>query len=220
MAIRNKARWALASASTLSLALFVGPALAQETADNMQLETVTVTGVKGFGTDVTQVGSFRGAKLIDTPMTIQVLPHDLLESQQAQNLNDALRNIAGVNNSQTSTVVTSGQSVRGIALDNRNAYRMDGSLPVINLMDMPTEDKERVELMKGASALYYGFASPAGVVNLTMKRPTADTMIEVDGFGNEYGALGAHVDVASKNSGTKVSIVHTFVPVLVESRAV
>src|SRR5476649_1549176 len=127
MAIRNKARWALASASTLSLALFVGPALAQETADNMQLETVTVTGVKGFGTDVTQVGSFRGAKLIDTPMTIQVLPHDLLESQQAQNLNDALRNIAGVNNSQTSTVVTSGQSVRGIALDNRNAYRGQGA---------------------------------------------------------------------------------------------
>src|SRR3984957_16678590 len=177
MAIHKKVRWVLASASTLSLAMFTGPALAQDTqtaqntTDNLQLETVTVTGVKGFGTDVTQVGSFRGAKLVDTPMTIQVLPHDLLESQQAQNLNDALRNIAGVNNSQTSTVVTSGQSVRGIALDNRNAYRMDGSLPVINLMDMPTEDKERVELMKGASALYYGFASPAGVANLTMKGP-------------------------------------------------
>ena len=201
MALRNKARWVPALASTLSLALLVGPALAQDTADNMQLETVTVTGVKGFGTDVTQVGSFRGAKLIDTPMTIQVLPHDLLQAQQAQNLNDALRNIAGVNNSQTSTVVTSGQSVRGIPLDNRNAYRMDGSLPVINLMDMPTEDKERVELMKGASALYYGFASPAGVVNLTMKRPTADTMIEVEGFGNEYGALGAHVDVGGTTNG-------------------
>jgi iron complex outermembrane receptor protein len=167
----------------------------------MQLETVTVTGVEGFGTDVTEIGGFRGAKLIDTPMTIQVLPRDLLESQQAENLNDALRNIAGVDNSQTSTVVTSGQSVRGIPLDNRNGYRMDGSLPVINLMDMPMEDKERVELMKGASALYYGFASPAGVVNLTMKRPTVDTIIEVDTFGNEYGALGSHVDVGGTTDG-------------------
>jgi iron complex outermembrane recepter protein len=174
---------------------------AENTTDNLQLETVTVTGVKGFGTDVTQVGSFRGAKLVDTPMTVQVLPHDLLVSQQALNLNDALRNIAGVDNSQTSTVVTSGQSVRGIPLDNRNAYRMDGSLPVINLMDMPTEDKDRVELMKGASALYYGFASPAGVVNLTMKRPTADTMVAADVFGNEYGALGTHVDVGGTTDG-------------------
>jgi len=192
---------ALAAQDTQTKQVAQNTQTAEITTDNLQLETVTVTGVKGFGTDVTLVGSFRGAKLVDTPMTVQVLPHDLLVSQQALNLNDALRNIAGVDNSQTSTVVTSGQSVRGIPLDNRNAYRMDGSLPVINLMDMPTEDKERVELMKGASALYYGFASPAGVVNLTMKRPTQDSMIDADVFGNEYGALGSHVDVGGTTDG-------------------
>jgi iron complex outermembrane receptor protein len=187
----------LAGASTISLFVLAAPALAQE----LQLETVTVTGTKGFGTDVTQVGSFRGAKLVDTPMTVNVLPRDLLDAQLATGMNDTLRNIAGVTNSQTTTVVVSGQSVRGIPLDNRNAYRLDGSLPIINLIDLPTEDKDRVELLKGASGLYYGFASPAGVVNLTMKRPTTDTQVTVKGTGSMYGAFGGAIDVGGTTDG-------------------
>jgi iron complex outermembrane receptor protein len=191
----------MATASILAISAFISTSSAYAQDSGLALETITVTGTKGFGTDVTQVGSFRGAKLIDTPMNIAVLPRDLLDAQQAVGMNDALRNIAGVTNSQTTTVVTSGQSVRGIALDNRNGYRLDGSLPIINLLELPTEDKDRVELMKGASGLYYGFASPAGVVNLTMKRPTADTMIDVRAFGNMYGALGGQVDVGGTTDG-------------------
>jgi iron complex outermembrane receptor protein len=227
MTLSKRSRWLLASAITSSLISGAMPAIgqpsqnaatnqvaqasqgtqtnqsaqsdqdAQAGQDGTKLETITVSGVRGFSSDVTQVGSFRGAKIVDTPMTVSVLPRDLLDSQQALNLNDSLRNVAGVNNSQTSTVVTSGQSVRGIALDNRNGYRLDGGLPIINLLDMPTEDKERVELLKGASALYYGFASPAGVVNLTMKRPTSDPLLDVTTFGNMYGALGGAVDFGS-----------------------
>lgn len=195
MAIRKKARWVLASASTLSLAMFVGPALAQ-TADgsDLKLETVTVSATKGFGTDVTQIGGFRGGHIVDTPMTINVLPKDLLDAQQATSMTDILKNIAGANGSQVSTVVTSNQAIRGIPLDNRNGYRMDGSLPFINLIELPVEDKERVEVMKGAAGLYYGFASPAGVVNVTMKRPTLDPYLGAKIFGNAYGALGMAVD--------------------------
>ncbi|TDY43342.1 putative PepSY-like transmembrane protein [Paraburkholderia rhizosphaerae] len=36
------------------------------------------------------------------------------------------------------------------------------------------EDKERVEVLKGASALYYGFTVPAGIVNMVMKRPAIE----------------------------------------------
>jgi iron complex outermembrane receptor protein len=190
----------MASGSGIVMAMLATAAQAQQAAEPA-LESVTVQGVRGFGSDVSQIGSFRGAKVMDTPMSVSVLPRDLLDAQQAGSLNDTLRNIAGVNNSQTTTVVTSGQSVRGIPLDNRNAYRMDGSLPIINLLEMPNEDKERVELMKGASALYYGFASPAGVVNLTMKRPTTDPLVELDGFGNMYGGLGAHLDVGGTTAG-------------------
>jgi iron complex outermembrane receptor protein len=201
MASNNLNRRTMATASILAITAFAGASQAYAQDTGLALETITVTGTKGFGTDVTQVGSFRGAKLIDTPMTVNVIPRDLLDAQLAVGMNDTLRNIAGVTNSQTTTVVTSGQSVRGIPLDNRNGYRLDGSLPIINLLELPTQDKDRVELLKGASGLYYGFASPAGVVNLTMKRPTADSLVALKAFGNEYGALGAAIDVGGTTAG-------------------
>jgi outer membrane receptor protein involved in Fe transport len=43
---------------------------------------------------------------------------------------------------------------------------------VINLVDLPLENKARVEVLKGVGALYYGFAPPSGIVNLVTKRPT------------------------------------------------
>ncbi len=167
--------------------------MAQE-ASSPTLETVTVQGVRGFSSDVSQIGGFRGAQLIDTPATIAVLPRDLLDAQQVGGMNDLLKNVAGANSAQTGFTVTSNQSIRGIPLDNRNGFRMDGSLPFVNLIDLPMEDKERVEVMKGAAGLYYGFASPAGVINVTLKRPTQDPMWDVKLFGNAFGGAGIATD--------------------------
>src|SRR3546814_18746318 len=59
----------------------------------------------------------------------------------------------------------------------------------------PLENKDRVEVLKGASALYYGFSSPAGIVNLTMKRATPDFSYFGNVFGDANGGYGAHLDV-------------------------
>ena len=179
-----------------ALAVMMGtPVMAQTTSsDGPALEEVTVQGVRGFGSNVSQLGGFRGAQLIDVPATVNVLPRDLLDAQSAQGLNDILKNISGSSTAQTSPVVTSNETIRGIALDNRNAFRLDGSLPFINLLELPIEDKERVEVLKGAAGLYYGFASPAGVINATMKRPTQDPLLDVTAFGNGFGANGVAVD--------------------------
>src|SRR5882724_4656920 len=173
MALNRNSCRLLASASGIAITVVLATsAVAQTTSDNAPaLEEVTVQGVRGFGSSVSQVGSFRGAQIIDVPATVNVLPRDLLDAQGVQGLNDVLKNISGSTTAQTSPVVTSNQTIRGIALDNRNGFRLDGSLPFINLIELPMEDKERVEVLKGASGLYYGFASPAGVINMTMKRP-------------------------------------------------
>ena len=144
-----------------------------------------------------QAGSFRGARQLDTPLTVNVIPNALIQSQQAQSLLDALRNTAGVSPSQITTTVYSNIAIRGINVENRSNYRLNGILPIVNLVDLPLEDKDRVEALKGASALYYGFTTPAGIVNLTMKRPTPDPYLAATLFGNEYGALGGHVDASN-----------------------
>jgi iron complex outermembrane receptor protein len=164
--------------------------------ESLTLEEVVVTGDRksSYSADLVQAGSFRGARQLDTPLTIAVVPAEVLESQQARGLFDALRNTAGVTSSQTSPTVYNNLSIRGIAVDNRANYRLNGSLPIINLIDLPVEDKDRVEALKGASALYYGFTTPSGIINLTMKRPTPETYLSVESFGSDQGTAAGHID--------------------------
>lgn len=161
--------------------------------DGPALDEIVVTADK-TGTELVQVGSFRGAKQLDTPLTIAVIPRDVLDTQQATSVLDALRNTAGVTTSQTSPTVYNNLAIRGIDVENRGNYRLNGTLPIINLTDLPLEDKERIEALKGASALYYGFTTPSGIINLTMKRPTQDPYLAAKIFGNSHGRIGGHVD--------------------------
>ena len=176
------------------------------------LEEVIVTADRrgSFSADLVRAGSFRGARQLDTPLTINVIPDALIRSQQAQGLLDALRNTAGVSPSQTSTTVYTNIDIRGINVENRSNYRLNGILPIVNLVDLPLEDKDRVEVLKGASALYYGFTTPAGIVNLTMKRPTPEPYVAATLFGNGYGAVGGHIDAANTwgRFGTRVNALH------------
>nr|WP_299849779.1 TonB-dependent receptor [Sphingomonas bacterium] len=158
---------------------------------------IVVTGERNnrFGTDVVQSGSFRNAKVLDTPLTIAVIPSAMLESQQAVELIDAVRNTPGVSSTSTGTVAYQNITIRGITADTRANFRLDGSLNIISATAFPLEDKDRVEVLKGASALYYGFSSPAGIVNLTMKRPTQELSFSANMFGDSNRGVGGNVDI-------------------------
>lgn len=183
-----------ALAATLALPVLANAQSTTAPGEISALEEIVVTA-DTTGTKAVQVGSFRGAKQLDTPLTISVIPREMLDVQQSRSIQDALRNTPGVTASQTSPTVYSNLAIRGIPVENRGNYRLDGTLPIINLIDLPLEDKERVEALKGASALYYGFTSPSGIINLTMKRATPDPLLNMSVFGNSHGAVGGHVDV-------------------------
>ena len=174
-------------------------------------ELVVTADRKGFGAELVQAGSFRGARALDTPLTISVVPQQVLASQQALTLMDALKNTAGVTQAQTSPTVYNNMAIRGINVENRGNYRLDSSLPIVNLIDLPLEDKDRVEALKGASALYYGFTTPAGIINMTMKRPTADNFILLHGFGDDHGSAGAHIDLSQSAGilGVRMNLVES-----------
>jgi iron complex outermembrane receptor protein len=181
-------------------------------AGSPMLEEIVVTADRrgSFSADLVQAGSFRGARQLDTPLTINVISDALIQSQQAQGLLDALRNTAGVSPAQTSTTIYANIAIRGINVENRGNYRLNGTLPIVNLVDLPLEDKDRVEALKGASALYYGFTAPSGIINLTMKRPTSSPHLATTIFGNEYGQLGGHVDAGNTwgTFGARVNAVY------------
>lgn len=169
-----------------------GPEKAEQPNDD-----IVVTGERNnqFGTDVVQAGSFRGAKTLDTPLTIAVIPQAVLQSQQALDLIDAVRNTPGVSTSGVGPTAYSNVTIRGINVDTRANYKLDGALNILSSVSFPLEDKDRVEVLKGASALYYGFSTPSGIVNLTMKRATESLYLRENTFFDSNGSIGEHIDI-------------------------
>jgi iron complex outermembrane receptor protein len=210
--------------SSSAIALLVGAASAQVQAPDAapaptaspsggpKLEDIVVTADRkhSYSADLVQAGSFRGARAIDTPLTVSVIPAEVINSQQAVGLLDALKNTAGVTSSQTAPIVFNNIAIRGIAVDNRGNFRLNGALPIINLIDLPLEDKDRVEALKGASALYYGFTTPSGIINMTMKRPTIKPFLTTTLFGNNYGAIAGAVDAGGTSGmfGARINAVY------------
>lgn len=96
-----------------------------EPTNELSLEEIVVTSDRhsSYSADLVQAGSFRGARQLDTPLTVAVVPLEVIESQQAHGIYDALRNTAGVTSSQTSPTVYNNIAIRGIAVDNRANYR-------------------------------------------------------------------------------------------------
>jgi iron complex outermembrane receptor protein len=74
---------------------------------------------------------------------------------------------------------------------------------------MPMENKERVEVLKGSSALYYGFTSPAGVVNMVTKRARTEPITMFALSGNDSGQMiGTSTSAASSADylGVRVNV--------------
>lgn len=151
-----------------------------------------------FGTKLVQVGAFRDQDPLDVPLTNNVVTREVLDAQGVRTLFGALRNTAGVTRSQLSGSTYDNISIRGILVENRGNYRLNGSLPIINLIDVPLENKDRVEVLKGSSSLYYGLVPPSGVVNFVTKRAGRDPVTSFAVSANQHGAWDVHGDIGRR----------------------
>jgi iron complex outermembrane receptor protein len=169
------------------------------------LDEITVSGERqgSFGSNTVQVGTFRDQNPLDVPLTSNVITREVLDAQGQRTLYGALRNTAGVTRSQLNGSTYDNIAIRGILVENRGNYRLNGSLPIINLVDVPLENKERVEVLKGASSLYYGFVPPSGIVNYVTKRAGAQPVTSVSTSVNNYGAADIHADIARRFGADK-----------------
>ncbi|MBL8555984.1 MAG: TonB-dependent siderophore receptor [Phenylobacterium sp.] len=190
----------LASAGVAALLAAAGEARAAdadaEAGATTSVEEIVITAQSRA--DVVQVGAFRNARVIDTPLTVNVITRDVIDAQAAMGLFNALKNTGGVTRSQLNGATYDNIAIRGILVENRGNYRLNGALPVINLVEQPLEDKVRVEVLKGASGLYYGFVPPSGVINMTTKRAEADPTAAVTFRGDDNGTRIASIDLGQR----------------------
>ena len=199
---------ALAAGGIVAPAAEPAPAAATDTQRGevtLDEDEVLVIGRRApsFRADTVQVGAFRNRSLLDTPATVAVMTRSLLDAQGSQGLDDALRNTAGVTQQSTSPITTNSFVSRGVFLNPRTNYRLNGGLQVVNMAPIPIEDKQRVEMLKGVSALYYGLGTPSGIVNVVTKRAGPRPVTSLQITGDAEGGFGGGVDIGRRFGGTR-----------------
>jgi iron complex outermembrane receptor protein len=122
-----------------------------------------------FKADLSDTATRSGTDLMDTPASVTIITSDVLKSQQATNLMDALANVSGVGFTQ---------SPEGAPQFNVRGFG-ETSQTVNGVSDRAATDTnvygiERIEVLKGPQAILQGGDSLGGGINIVMKKPTSD----------------------------------------------
>lgn len=169
----QRSRLALVVAALLPFA--VGAADSEQA---RQLDRITVTAYH-TATDV------RGASKTDTPISetmqsVSVIAREEMDARGVFNLNETMRYIAGIGHESTGIDNRVDDfSIRGFDAGSwGDNVTLDGMrAPQGSQFNRPMFDNwnlERVEVLKGPSAVMYGQMAPGGMVNQVSKTPVPD----------------------------------------------
>lgn len=200
---RSVPTWPVLMLAITPLAL---KANAQDTSNARNAEfdigTIVVQGGEGEETSAGPVDGLRAltadtatgtrTPLKEVPQSITVVPRSVIDAQGVTNASDALRNVAGVQpNNRLSTPAFDTTLIRGFAAEQ---FRDGLSLYEYAPGDRESLiDVERIEVVKGPSAILYGGGSGAvagGIINFVSKMPNSTP---TSTFGTRFGTDGAGV---------------------------
>ena len=155
-----------------ALLLACSPAIHAET--EAQLNPVTVTGERGTGyvaksAMIAGPGGTQEVELKDLPASVSVITRDLLDDKQVKVMSEAVRLDASIGDYYSPIGYYENLYIRGFPLDPATSFKYNG-LTVTGQQNFAFENKERMEILKGVSALEVGAASPGGIVNFVTKR--------------------------------------------------
>ena len=124
-----------------------------------------------YNTETVSLGPLGNRKLLDTPFSMTAIPQDLIENLQLKTVTDTLRYLPSVEiRNQQGFEVARPQS-RGFQGSVVQATRLDG-LNIVGTTAIPAENLSGIQVLNGLAGSLYGPATPAGVFNYTLKRPT------------------------------------------------
>jgi len=173
-------------APTVNLQAQTASQVAESTDSTVTLDTVTVQATQeaAYSAPANVVSGLKvDTPLLETPQAISVVTEQVIKDQNAQDLEDVLRNVAGVT---VGGYYSEWDYYRIRGFDSafnefRDGLRGSGGL------SPELYGLERVEVIKGPASTLYGQAPLGGFVNLVSKRPKKE-------FGGEIGFTGGSWD--------------------------
>jgi iron complex outermembrane receptor protein len=154
------------------------------------------------------VGTLDSAELKNTPLSASVITRDLLNDQVSRLLSDVIQNDASVGDDYVPVGYYGNYQIRGFPIDLATGLEVNG-MTIAGEQDVPLENKEAVEFLKGIAGVESGVASAGGLIDYVTKRPANIQALDLatDHRGSAYGAadLGALFG-SRKQVGARVNL--------------
>lgn len=157
-----------------------------------QLKEVMVTDSQSGNERPVVIGKVP-IKPMDLPQSIASVDKRILDQQQASTLGDAVKNFNGVYIMGTSGGYQEELAGRGFAFGSNNTFKNgvrfnNTAMPELSAM-------EKVEVLKGSSAILFGNVAAGGVINLVTKKPVFQNGGEVAMQFRSYDQYEPSIDV-------------------------
>ncbi|MBM7482985.1 iron complex outermembrane receptor protein [Bradyrhizobium sp. USDA 3686] len=167
--------------------------------------------VHGYVAGRSSSGTKTNTPIMETPQAVSVIGAEQIRDQKANKLDEVLRYTAGV---RAGTFGADTRNdwwlIRGFKSDDVGLF-LDGMQLFYTSYaswKLQTPNMERVEVLRGPSAVLYGGSSPSGIVNVISKMPPAEPVrfIEtgVNNFGNAYVGFDVGGPVATSHENGKL----------------
>jgi iron complex outermembrane receptor protein len=164
--------------------------------------TAEVTDEEQSDIDVLVTASRVEESVEDVPAYVSVITSDELSASGQTTLVDALEGLAGIHfRSSSGNPAQAEIAMRGfgensfgrvlVLLDGRRLNRPD--MASINWLEIPVENIERVEVVRGGSSVLYGDNAVAGVINIITKKGSKGFAFDVKGM---YGSFNKNQEGA------------------------
>jgi len=165
-----------------------------------ELSEVTVMGVQSANEKTVNIGKI-AIKPMDLPQAVATIDRTVLERQQVLRLSDALMNANGVYIMGSTGGYQEEIAGRGFAFGSSNTFKngaryFNGTLPEMSSI-------EKVEIMKGSTAILFGNVAAGGILNLVTKKPKFESGGSVSMRLGSYNFYKPTVDLYGAVLGSK-----------------
>ncbi len=186
---KSRARIAVALCSALPCLVF-----AEQTPLELPVSSIEAKAEKqgdgSYTQQTTSTASKTDTLIKDEAQSVNVVTEQTLEDFQVRSLDDAMKFVSGV--SQTNTLGNTKDALvkRGFGANDDGSVLRDGIRSVVGHNLNATTD--HVEVLKGPASLLYGAMDPGGIINVISKQPQyrQQTTITGSAFSEGGGSYG------------------------------
>lgn len=140
----------------------------------------------------------------DSPRSVEVVTRQVMDDQRAIRLNDVLRNVSGVSESNNQGGQGGEFMIRGFRSELnvfKNGFRDDSLFSSRTQRD--TINIERVEVVKGPPSFLYGRSDPGGIINQITKAPLRNPYYSAEMIIGNYGLYRPQFDIGGPLNASK-----------------